>query len=226
MNGFCRKLAFLSTILVMSGCATDKNMPLAIQQDKFAELAKTGPIYIVVEKPASFEDRVRISHLGVFFGALGAVADVGGANTKGASIAQRLEITDPSMRVKEKFQDYLRTNFSAQPIAGDMGGGPSDSTGARFTFATKLLGLFCYPDGCSRARVGYTVEATLYSNQSGSLLWRQSCKAFSPASEPFYTEQQLLDQDGLLLKKNLQAVADHCADILLSTLSSHERGTP
>jgi hypothetical protein len=225
MDANIKHIVVFVVSLVCLGCATTTS--LTIPKAELDVLMQTSPIYMRMDEPSSFEDRVKAAGpggvLGVF-GALGASVAVTSSSIKGKSLETELNIPDPSIRVKGQFQEVIKSRYSKSQIIDQTT--PFDrssmakSKGVFFVFKTTLQGLFCYPNGCDYARAGYGVRAELYSSESSSPVWSSDCKAFRPEGGAMYTKQRMLENGGTMLKENLLRAADSCAESLLGKLFS------
>ena len=219
-----RILRFAGLVIAVTFGSAAASSPLSISKEELITRLKAEPVHMAVGQPSSFEDRAGKA-IGGFFGALGAAAQVAVNDSSGKQIADKLNIPDPSIEVKAKFEEFLRTKVSLGAIAPSSTESPKGSTGLTFSFVTKLVGLFASPSGSAfapsrgsrYARAGYEVQAELLDQKSGSTVWTGTCKAFSPESST-YSKENLLDRGGLLLKENMIKAADRCADSLLAEL--------
>lgn len=229
MKNSIRNAALLFAVaLICFGCATTK--PLTISKEELSQRLNNSIIHVAASEPSSFEDRAR-NMSGGLFGALGASVDVLKSISKGSDLAKHLNLTDPSLLVKNRFHDILKVKQSTtktinHPNTANLNyitkSTPQEMKGMLFLYKTSLWGLFCYPKDCEHARLGYEVQAELYNQVTSSKIWASKCNTLGADISTKHTKKELLDNSGKKLKEEIINAANYCANLFEKELFTNK----
>lgn len=234
-------LGFLCLFLPAAfyGCSSGL---IKIDERGLARLKKEPEIHAVTYIPASFIVETPGAYgsteamFGEMEGPLGGFAHLREFEENGKKMIRDYSLEDPVLKVRDKFISSVGADLGLQeagaftePLKDDSIEGLKRrfGKGMVFDFKTTRWLLNYYPADLSHYRMTYGGRARLVSLEDSRVLWQGACR-FSTTKEmrASPTMEDLVADDGALLKTKLLEASDRCASELLRQFLGEKSGNP
>lgn len=156
-------------------------------------------------------------------GALGAVLSMGLYESAGDKMANEYALKDPALRLQSRFLTSLEkdTGSKESRIVQEPPGGESIEElkrtfgkGMVLDFKTTQWLLFYYPTDWSHYRIAYSARGRLVRLEEPKIIWQGTCEVIGQDPKTSPTMDELVANNGALLKQKINEAADACAEQL------------
>lgn len=214
-------LLLVALFLFLAGCA-----PALIRPDKeeLRRLGEQAGLQVVRFPPSSFSVRTPgKAMVGGGGGALGAVLSLGLYESAGDKMAKEYALEDPAVRLQSRFLTSLEkaTGSKESTIVQKPPSGESleelkrtFGTGMVLDFKTTQWLLFYYPTDWSHYRIAYSARGRLVRLDEPKIIWQGTCEIIGQDPKTSPTLEELVANNGALLKQKINEAADACAEQL------------
>lgn len=213
MNGLLVFVLFL----LLSGCAST-----LIQMDKEERSRLNNQSDIqAVHYPSSFSVRTPGKAIAGGGGALGAIFSLGLYESAGDKMAKEYALEDPALRVQSRFLSSLEKDLGIKNIRIVQESPSKDSIddlkrtagkGMVLDFKTTQWMLFYYPTDWSHYRIAYSARGRLVRLEEPKIIWQGTCEFIGQDPKTSPTMDELVANNGALLKQKINEAADACAE--------------
>lgn len=222
-----RKSTLLLSAVVVTGCA---NMEaIRAPESKLNALRGTTFTVLTYQKPdfaALTADKIAV---GALFGVIGSAIAGTSMVSAGNEIIEQHAVSDPAPAIADKLSGlvsdklaasstrYVKEQDPVKESADDLSG-MANKNGIILDVKT-INWMFTYlPTNWARYKVVYTVRARLVDAASGTILSQAPCQYESDTEATAPTYDQLLDNDGALLKTKVAAGINVCSDLIAKNM--------
>jgi hypothetical protein len=213
-------LLLVALFLFLSGCA-----PALIQPDKeeLSRLSNQADFHVVHYPPSSFSVRTPGKAMIGGGGALGAMLSLGLYESAGDKMASEYTLKDPALRLQSQFLPSLEKDSGIKNIriAQEPPSGESIEElrrtfgkGMVLDFKTTQWLLFYYPTDWSHYRIAYSARGRLVRLEEPKIIWQGTCEVIGQDPKTSPTMDELVANNGALLKQKINEAADACAEQL------------
>lgn len=208
------------SVALLAGCA-GQQVHLA-QEDRLSLLAQPQ-IHAVHHRPIGF--RVESTGYTTATMLVGPFISVAVAASEAADLQRDLRLEDPAARVKHRLADALQAQLKLanvrmvpEPVLFD------DVELLKEKFQSGVvLDVATTQWGIDNNRAKYLGRGRLVRLADKSVLWEGTCKVVVGADKPSPKREELVADEGALLKAHLREAADGCADQLAGWVVGKER---
>ncbi len=216
MNG----LLVLTLFLLMHGCG-----PSLIQMDKneLSRLENLSNIHAVHYPSSSFNVRTPGKTLAGGGGALGSIISLGLFESAGEKMTKDYALEDPILNVQNHFLSSLETDLGLTNIRIVQESPSEDSidelkrtvgNGMVIDFKTTQWMLYYYPTDWSHYRIAYSARGRLVRLEDSQIIWQGTCESVGQDPKTSPTMNELIANNGALLKEVISEAANACAEQL------------
>lgn len=207
-----RNIAILFAVLILSGCASTKNIPM--QDDAFVDNA---PSSITSSSRVKPDFSAMTAGKGAF-ALIGALASISAGN----ELIEQNQVDDPAVYISQSLTDSLKKQFSLKTISNNDTLIDSDqpSVIAKHYPSSDLVldvqtinwSFIYFPTDWDNYRVIYTAKLQLIDTRNKSMIAEGFCKRIPEEDENAPSYKDLTSNQAQGLKNELQLAAEHCIE--------------
>ena len=218
MNVGSRAIALLVSSAALAGCVSTATIPVS---QKTATDMRGQPVAPVARKTPDF---AAMTPGKAMFGLIGAGLMI----SEGNKIVADNKVADPAANIATELSSMLAQKHGASSSAASVTVDSDDvakiaqsAPGARFIVDVQTVNwsLLYFPTNWARYRVLYTAKARIVDTQAKSVVAESFCKHIPEDASQAPSYDDLLANEGALLKTHLAQGAKSCLDQLKAALA-------